>query len=117
MSKRVLVVDDEEDVRGFLQNLLEDNGYLVEIAEDGVKGMEAIKKQRPDLVLLDLLMPNETGTGLFRKLHNKEELKKIPIIVISGLAGRNVAVSKDVPVFDKPIDEKGLLNKIEEVLG
>jgi CheY-like chemotaxis protein len=116
-GKNILVVDDEEDVREFLKNLLEDQGYVVTTADNGLKGMDAIKAKRPDLILLDLLMPQETGTGLYRKLHGKEGLESIPVIVISGLAGRNVAVSKSVPVFDKPIDETGLLAKVAEILA
>lgn len=117
MAGRVLVVDDEEDVRSFLCSLLEDNGYEVEVAEDGNRAWRAIEKQRPDLILLDLMMPEQTGTGLYRMLHDHKSLRNIPVIVISGLAGRNVAVGKSVPVFDKPIDEQGLLRQISEMIG
>ena len=117
MAARILVVDDEEDVRGFLCSLLEDNGYEVEMAEDGNSAWEAIRKRSPDLILLDLLMPEQTGTGLFRRLHDHKELCEIPVIVVSGLAGRNVAVGKSVPVFDKPIDEQALLREINEMVG
>jgi len=117
MAARVLVVDDEEDVRGFLCSLLEDNGYEVEGAEDGNHAWRAIQEQRPDLILLDLMMPAQTGTGLYRKLHDHKDLREIPVIVISGLAGRNVAVGRSVPVFDKPIDEEGLLRQISEMIG
>ena len=117
MAARILVVDDEEDVRGFLRALLEDNGYEVETAEDGNRAWEAIRAQRPSLILLDLMMPEKTGTGLYRKLHDNKEMKNIPVIVISGLAGRSVAVSKTVPVFDKPIDEERLLLQIEQMIG
>jgi CheY-like chemotaxis protein len=117
MAARILVVDDEEDVRGFLCSLLEDNGYEVEVAEDGNQAWRAIDKQRPDLILLDLMMPEQTGTGLYRKLHDHKSLREIPVIVISGLAGRNVAVGRSVPVFDKPIDQQGLLAKISEMIA
>ncbi len=116
MNKRVLVVDDESDIVSFLTRLLNDNGYVVDSARDGVAAMEAIRKQRPDLILLDLQMPYETGTGLFRKLRNKNELKSIPVIVVSGLAGRKIAVSRNIPVIDKPIDEQRLLDAVREAL-
>jgi FixJ family two-component response regulator len=61
-------------------------------------------------------MPEETGTGFFRKLQHSKDHQEIPVIVISGLAGRNLAVSKSVPVFDKPIDEAGLLEAVEKAL-
>lgn len=117
MKSYILVVDDEQDIREFLKDLLEDQGYEIALAEDGHKAMDSIKNRIPDLILLDLLMPEETGTGLFRRIHDKKEYKNIPVIVISGMAGRGVAVSKTVPVFDKPIDEQGLLKTILEILG
>jgi CheY-like chemotaxis protein len=117
MKKKILVVDDEPDVRDYLASFLEDQGYGIRTADDGHMAMELIEKENPDLILLDLQMPEETGTGLYRKLHHRKELKDIPVIVISGLAGRDVAVSKSVPVFEKPIDKERLLANIREMLG
>lgn len=117
MAKNILVVDDEPDVREFLSSYLEDNGYSVQAAEDGTKALKLIDGAIPDLILLDLMMPEETGTGLYRKLHDKKAYKEIPVIVISGAAGRDVAVSKSVPVFDKPIDKEALLLKVRETIG
>jgi CheY-like chemotaxis protein len=116
MGKLILAVDDEQDVRDYLKSLLEDHGYEVGLASDGLEAMERIKERTPDLILLDLQMPEETGTGLFRKLQHSKDHRNIPVIVISGLAGRNLAVSKSVPVFDKPIDEAGLLEAVEKEL-
>jgi len=117
MAKNILVVDDEPDVREFLSSLLEDVGYNVSTAGDGLQALDLVKSKAPDLILLDLMMPEETGTGLFRRLHDKREFREIPVIVISGAAGRDVAVSKSVPVFDKPIDQDGLLAAIRETIG
>ncbi|KPJ92394.1 MAG: hypothetical protein AMS18_07510 [Gemmatimonas sp. SG8_17] len=117
MTKKILVVDDEPDVREFLCTYLEDVGYETRTAADGMAAMDLIEGEKPDLILLDLMMPQETGTGLYRKLHHKKEFKDIPVIVISGVAGRDVAVSKSVPVFDKPVDTKGLLAAVERFIG
>ncbi len=117
MDSEVLVVDDDVDVVHFLSRLLRDNGYSVRTAEDGVEALKRIQEQRPDLVLLDLQMPHETGTGLYRKLRGKKELQGIPVIVVSGLAGRRVAVSRSVPVLDKPIDEQLLLAEVDRALS
>ena len=97
--KDILVVDDEPDVAEFMRDLLEDNGYRVRVAGDGAEALEMILAEKPDLILLDLQMPEETGTGLYRKLHARSDLKRIPVIVVSGLAGRNIAVSKSVKVI------------------
>ena len=117
MKADILVVDDEQDVRQYLVDILEDQGYSVRMAGDGVEAMKQIQAKRPDLVLLDLLMPEETGTGLYRKLHQKKATKDIPVIIISALAGRHLAVGKDVPVFDKLFDEQKLLDTIRSLLG
>jgi len=117
MAKNILVVDDEPDVREFLSDYLGDNGFYVRTAEDGTQALKLIETDIPDLILLDLMMPEETGTGLYRKLHDKKAYREIPVIVISGAAGRDVAVSKSVPVFDKPIDKEALLAKIQETIG
>ena len=117
MGKSILVIDDEQDVREFLSDLLEDQGYTVRIATNGIEALDMMKQEAPDLILLDLLMPKETGTDLYRKIHRRKEFESIPVIVISGLPGRYLAVSKSVPVFDKPIDEEGLLEEIGRIIG
>jgi CheY-like chemotaxis protein len=117
MGKRILVIDDEPDVVEFLSNLLEDNGYTVTSASNGVMALERVTQQRPDLILLDLQMPEETGTGFYRKLRNRKSLRDIPVIVISGLAGRDVAVSKSVVVIDKPPNERDILAQVSRALG
>jgi len=116
-KKRILVVDDEKDVVEFLTDLLEDNGYEVTPAYNGVEAMGLISKEKPDLILLDLQMPEETGTGLYRKLHDRKQFRDIPVVVISGLAGRDVAVSKSVPVIEKPPEEQEVLRAVSQALG
>lgn len=113
----VLVVDDEKDIVEFLTQLLEDNGYRVSSANDGIEAMAAVTEEKPDLILLDLQMPEETGTGFYRKLQHKKELKSIPVIVISGLAGSYVAVSKSVPVIEKPPKEENVLEEVRKALA
>jgi CheY-like chemotaxis protein len=115
--KNILVVDDETDIVEFLRQLLEDNGYEVTPAYDGLEAMERIRERKPDLILLDLQMPEETGTGLYRKLQHKKEFKDVPVIVISGLAGSYLAVSKSVPVIEKPPREENVLEEVRKALG
>jgi two-component system, OmpR family, phosphate regulon response regulator PhoB len=61
MGKRVLIVDDDPDVRLFSQTVLEENGYIPVLATNGEEGEEAVKKEKPDLIVLDVLMPRESG--------------------------------------------------------
>lgn len=117
MSSRILVVDDEQDVQRFLSRLLRDNGYEVVTASDGVEAMTAVQEHQPALILLDLQMPRDTGTDFYRKMRGHKELSNIPIIVVSALAGRNVAISKGVPVLNKPVDEEKLIEEVERALG
>ncbi|MBW1683724.1 MAG: response regulator [Deltaproteobacteria bacterium] len=116
-KKQILVVDDEKDIVEFLTQLLEDNGYEVTPAYDGAQGMEMVLKSRPDLILLDLQMPQETGTSLYRKLHNKKQYKDIPVIVISGLSTNYLALNKSIPVLDKPPEEEQVLQAVAKALG
>lgn len=117
MSGRILVVDDEKDVQRFLSRLLHDHGYEVFTADDGAVAMKAVEEHRPDLILLDLQMPRNTGTDFFRKVRNHKEFGKVPIIIVSAQAGRNVAVSKGVPVLEKPVDETKLIQEVERALA
>lgn len=117
MSKKVVVVDDEADVRIFLSTVLKKNGYDVHTAEDGVAGLALIKQEKPDLITLDLMMPKQSGTDLYRRLQKDKQLVTIPVIVISGLSGRHLAVPEPFAVFDKPIDPQEFSEVVERALG
>jgi CheY-like chemotaxis protein len=115
-GKKILVVDDEPDVRDYLSSFLEDEGFEIRTAENGLSAINLIGQERPDLILLDLLMPESTGAGFYRKLQEKEEFKDIPVIVISGMVGKDVTVMDFVQVLDKPIDRDRLLTIIQAAL-
>jgi DNA-binding response OmpR family regulator len=117
MPKKILVVEDDPDVLKYLVTLLEDSGYQVFSAIDGEIGYKVLVEEKPDLVTLDLQMPKETGTRFYRKLSRDKDTKNIPVIVISGLSGRHLAVKDPVAVFDKPIDKDELLSAIRNTLG
>jgi CheY-like chemotaxis protein len=117
MGKKILIVDDEPDVRDYLSSFLEDEGFEIRTAENGLAAISLIEEERPDLILLDLLMPESTGASLYRKLQEKEELKDIPVIVISGMVGKDVTVMDFVQVLDKPIDRDRLLTIIQAALA
>jgi CheY-like chemotaxis protein len=117
MSYTVMVVDDEADVRAFLTAVLEKAGYEVVTASDGGKALALLEETRPDLICLDLQMPDHSGTDFYRRLVKHEVLRDIPVIVVSGLAGRHLAVSRPFAVFDKPIVPDEFLETVERALG
>jgi CheY-like chemotaxis protein len=117
MGKKILVVDDEPDVREFLGTVLEDGGFEVVTAADGSEALAIAQDENPDLVILDLAMPMQTGTDFYRRLARDKQLRDTPIIVVSGLAGRDLAIRKPVAVFDKPIDSEEFLAAVNEALA
>ena len=117
MTKRILVVDDEADIRTFITAILKKNGYETLTAEDGAQALKTARQEKPDLICLDLQMPNKTGTDFYRNLSKDKVLGNIPVIVVSGLAGRNLAVRKPVAVFDKPIDPEEFIAAVEKALA
>ena len=84
MPKRILVVDDEPDAISYISSVLEDNGYEYLSAENGEEGLELARKEKPDMILLDLIMPEKSGMLMFQELKKDPELGKIPVIVVSG---------------------------------
>ncbi|MGA2324940.1 MAG: response regulator [Bryobacteraceae bacterium] len=86
MEKRVLVVDDEADVRDYLRIALEDAGFLVDTAADGLQALEAVRRSPPDLISLDLVMPRHSGARFYRELQKDKRLSKIPVLIVTGHA-------------------------------
>lgn len=117
MPKKILVVDDEPHIVKYLTSFLKDCGYETCSAADGEEAFDVLKKERPDLVTLDLQMPNETGTRFYRNMTKAKDFKNVPVIVISGIPGRHLAVSKPIAVFEKPIDRDALLVAIKGAIG
>ena len=106
VSKRVLVVDDDANTRRFLTVALEENGYEATQAEDGDEGLKQVQEARPDLILLDVMMPKKTGFSLFKQLRKKEEYKDIPVIMLTAVAGvleEEEKVAED-DTFERPFD-------------
>ncbi|UCD23357.1 MAG: response regulator [Gemmatimonadota bacterium] len=86
MAKRVLVVDDDENTVKFLSVALSENGYDPISAQDGDEGMKRVEEAKPDLILLDVMMPKKTGFVMFKQLRRKEEFKDIPVIMLTAVA-------------------------------
>ena len=117
MAKKILIVDDDLNIITYLEEIFADNGYETCIAKDGSTALDVVKKEKPDLITLDLEMPEEWGPKFYRKLMNGEEFKKIPVIVISGLTGIKYAIPKAVASIHKPFDRDELLKIVKETIG
>jgi len=86
MSKKVLVVDDDENTVKFLSVALSENGYEPVGAYDGEEGLQKAEETNPDLILLDVMMPKRTGFVLFKQLRRNEQFKNVPVMMLTGVA-------------------------------
>ena len=119
---KILVVDDEPDILEFISTVLEDNGAIVVRAHDGKEALELARREKPDLITLDLSMPEMDGSQVFEALRKDTELKQIPVCIISGKPElRRLIYQRTVPppegYLDKPVDEKGLLLNVRKILS
>jgi CheY-like chemotaxis protein len=96
MAIKVLVVDDELDMRTFITTLLETNGYKPMSAVDGREGLEVARRSRPALIILDVMMPKESGINMYRELKQDPVLKTIPVIMLSALSKKTFFHSQKV---------------------
>jgi CheY-like chemotaxis protein len=123
--KRVLVVDDEPDVRGYLRSALEDAGFAVETACDGLEALDAVRRDPPDLISLDLVMPKHSGAKLYRELQKDRQLSKIPVLIVTGHArddlGRTdleeMTMSGPGVYLEKPVRPASYVAAVCRVLG
>ena len=128
--KKILVIDDEPNVVAYLETLLQDNGYETVSARDGHAGMEMARNEKPDLITLDISMPEESGVRFYRDLKADSELADIPVVIVTGVTGygykpedfqKFISSRKHVPPPDgfvaKPIDRDELLKGVSGLLS
>jgi len=124
-KKTILVVDDEADVRNFLKAALLESGFNVILAEDGNIALDQVKKQIPDLISLDLVMPKKSGAKLYRELTKNKEWSKIPVIIVTGHARDDLGKSdlKELTMsgpgiyLEKPVKPTNYIAAIKKILG
>ena len=117
MAKKILIVDDDPNIVTYLEDFFGDNGYETCSATDGSEAMTVVKNEKPDLITLDLEMPEEWGPRFYRKLMQEEEFRKIPVIVISGLSGSKYAIQKAVASITKPFNRDELIRIVKDTIG
>lgn len=130
-QKKILVVDDEPDVVTYLTTLFEDNGYATASANDGNEAMSRVMESRPDMITLDITMPEKSGVRFYRELKENPELAGIPVLVITGVTGyggdsatfeKFLSTRKSIPppegFIGKPLEDRDqLLEKIKSLLA
>ena len=128
--KKILVIDDEEDTVTYLTTLLEDNGYATISAIDGEEGLKKVRTEKPDLVLLDVTMPQKSGMGFYKEIKSDAEISSIPVVFVTGVTGFDgdkEAIKKFIEgrpslpdpegFFSKPIDRDKLIKEIGKILS
>ncbi len=122
-KKKILIIDDEEDVITYLSTFFTDNGFDTIYAMNGKDGFEKAIIEKPDIITLDVSMPEESGVKALRDLQSHETTKNTPIIMVTGVSTdmkRFIESRKQVHppegYFEKPIDREALLKKIKELL-
>ena len=130
MAMTILSVDDEAEARDFVSAVLEENGYSAILASNGDEAMEVIRQNRPDVVIMDILMPKQSGIKLYRELKLSETYRDIPVIIYSGIPRRTLlraqaalteTKGESVPdpeaYLEKPVAPGRLADTIKKVLS
>lgn len=117
MAKKILIVDDDANIVEYLKDIFEDNGYATCVAMDGSKASEMLEKESPDLITLDLEMPEEWGPRFYRKMSQMDAYKNLPVVVISGLPAPQYAIKKAVACLNKPFEKDELLKVVKDAIG
>ena len=130
MRKKVLSVDDDPDIRSFVVTVLEENDYIPLEANNGEEALAKIRKEKPNLVILDVLMPRQSGIKMYRELRTDDSLKNIPVIILSGITRRTFLRSQEaltefggqnVPepevYVEKPVAPEELAEIIKKVIA
>ncbi len=118
-DKKVLVIDDEEELLTLLKVRLESAGYSVSLANDGKMGIQQAKEQKPHVILLDLMMPEMDGFQVCQQLKSDQKTEEIPIVALTCL-GEEEAAKKALKLgvksyIVKPFDSEMLLTTLREV--
>ena len=124
---KILIVDDEPEQIEFASTLLEENGYIPISATNGVEGMKMVKTEKPDLILLDILMPEKSGIGMYHDLKHDEETKNIPVIIVTGVARggdfddlmmrQDKALPPPDGYIEKPMNPDDVLKLVSDLLS
>lgn len=124
-QKKILIVDDDPDLVMIIRHLLEKNGFSVESACDGEECLKKVRESSPDLIVLDVMMPNKDGYQTCKELKSDHRLSEIPVILLTAVAD-HISTTTFTPLdgmqteaedyFEKPVNPEKLLQRIRELL-
>jgi CheY-like chemotaxis protein len=127
--KKVLIVDDEPDIVSYLEMILQDNGFETDTAVNGNEALEKVRNDRPDLVTLDISMPEASGTRFYKELKTDPDTRSVPVFIVTavtGLGGDETAYEKFISnrrlvpapegFFHKPIDRDAFVAAVRKIL-
>lgn len=119
-KKRIILIEDEEDIAALIKLQAELSGYKLHVEVDGINGYRAIEREKPDLVILDIMLPGQNGFDVCRKMKSHNELKNIPVIILTAKAEElDVILGLELGADDyiaKPFSPKVLFSKIKAIL-
>jgi two-component system phosphate regulon response regulator PhoB len=128
-GKKILIVDDELDVRIYVRTLFETSGYAPIVTRNGKEGLKKAKELSPDLIILDVMMPEAGGVTMYRGLKTDQALKDIPVIMLTGIGEKSFShylkmlnLKRKDPIpqpdahMEKPLDHEKLLELAKKIL-
>src|SRR3990167_10801321 len=119
-KKRILLIEDEEDIAALIKLQAEISGYKLHVEVDGINGYRAIEREKPDLVILDVMLPGENGFDVCRKMKSHVDLKNIPVMILSAKGEEfDVVLGLELGADDyvaKPFSPKILFSRVKAVL-
>lgn len=125
-KKKILIVDDEMDMRIFISTLLETSGYKTVATRDGKDGIRKARDILPDLIILDVMMPGEGGVQMYRQLKTDKTLKDIPVIMLSAVAEKtfihylkmlNIQLNNSIPYPDAYMEKPPEAEELLKITG
>jgi CheY-like chemotaxis protein len=145
MAKKVLIVDDDQNMVKYLSVLLSEHGYDPDTAADGSEGLRKVGQSKPDLIVLDVMMPKKSGLVTFQQLKKEEQTKEIPVLMLTGVSGileeldnqesetsydslraalkkkiqemRDEGLVKPEMFVDKPVDPDSFIDRVRQLIG
>src|SRR5690348_4041498 len=118
MAKKILVVDDELGIRNLVRAVLEDEGYEVSVASGGRQAVDAAAEQEPDLVILDVMMPDVTGEEVIQQMDAQDELRSTPVVLMSAavMPPTELETERETVFLAKPFEIEQLVHIVNDLL-